>query len=91
MARALKNSTLDVDCSVALPWDFPYGGLGQGNTGRCLVHNMGTGKGCAVKWARYLYDELWLVGSVWLFLAFLQVCLFVVPSNEFSKFSTNPS
>ncbi|EQC25267.1 hypothetical protein, variant [Saprolegnia diclina VS20] len=67
------------DCAIPIDWDLPFGGEGQGSTGRCLEDNMASGDGCFVTWLLYLQSQLEHLGILWLVVASIQ-CFCVLAS-----------
>jgi len=45
VVSATKDGQILSNCSLQTQWDFPFGGEGQGNDGRCLEKNMKSGDG----------------------------------------------
>ncbi|KDO21192.1 hypothetical protein SPRG_20964 [Saprolegnia parasitica CBS 223.65] len=71
------SERVDADCAIAIDWDLPFGGEGQGSTGRCLEDNMTSGDGCYVTWLLYLQSQLQHLGTLWLVVASIH-CLCVL-------------
>ncbi|OQR94723.1 hypothetical protein ACHHYP_20045 [Achlya hypogyna] len=85
---ASGNETLAGDCDAAADWDFPFGGEGVGNVGRCLDENMRSGDGwdylllliagrtnwrrCYVAWLLYVQSQFYHLGIFWFGLAAIQ-------------------
>ncbi|KAF0712861.1 Aste57867_4628 [Aphanomyces stellatus] len=80
---AVDDATIIAKCrNDSSVWDFPFGGEGQGDNGRCLEKNMANGGGCFVTWLQYLDAQALYLGIMWCIVAIIEVSC-VVASGRF--------
>jgi hypothetical protein len=75
MTQNVSTKELQWDCTVASAWDFPYGGDGQANNGRCLNRNMIENRGCRLSWTSFVFGQVQKSSFLWLFIAMNQICV----------------